>query len=145
MIFLLLFLLKTLITWSKILFYQSQLNKQILSQYTKKILGMKRKITGLEASHPTYLKFMSVASIHRWTSSFTTFFLNTSFDLEKGRVNSNVYLLWQKNETCEALLADLSKAFYCLPHDLIDPILLMVAIFHHLNCLTLIYATDANV
>ena len=43
----LLLLLKILITWSKTVFSQIHLNKQILRQYTKKIPGMKRKATGL--------------------------------------------------------------------------------------------------
>ena len=43
----LLLLLKILITWSKTVFSQILLNKQILKQYTKKIPGMKRKTTGL--------------------------------------------------------------------------------------------------
>ena len=43
----LLLLLKILITWSKTVFSQIHLNKQILKQYTKKIPGMKRKTTGL--------------------------------------------------------------------------------------------------
>ena len=43
----LLLLLKILITWSKTVFSQIHLNKQILRQYTKKIPGMKRKTTGL--------------------------------------------------------------------------------------------------
>ena len=43
----LLLLLKILITWSKTVFSQIHLNKQILRQYTKKIPGVKRKTTGL--------------------------------------------------------------------------------------------------
>ena len=47
-----------------------------------------------------------------------------------------------QNGTCAALLPGLSKAFDCLPHDLL---IAKLTIFHHLNCLTVIYATDANV
>ena len=65
MTYLLLLLLKTLITRSKTLFSQIHLNKQILSQFTNKIPGMKRKSADLYAFYPTYLKFMSVACIHR--------------------------------------------------------------------------------
>ena len=45
--FLLLLLLITLIALSKSLFPHIHLNKQILSQYTNKILGITRKTRGL--------------------------------------------------------------------------------------------------
>ena len=47
MTFLLLLLLETLLIWSKTLLYQFSLNKQIWSEDTKIIPGVKRKITGL--------------------------------------------------------------------------------------------------
>ena len=51
-----------------------------------------------------------------------------------------------QNETCAALLADLFKAFACLPHHLVvAKVCSLVAIFHHLNFLTAIYVTDTKV
>ena len=44
--YLLLLLLKTLTKWPKTLFSKIHLNMQVLSQYIKKIPGVKRKITG---------------------------------------------------------------------------------------------------
>lgn len=57
------FVTETLKTWSK----TPRLGdiKQILSQYTKTIPGMERKITSLQVSYLTYLDFMSVACINR--------------------------------------------------------------------------------
>ena len=74
------FVTETLKTWSK----TPRLGdiKQILSQYTKTIPGMERKITSLQVSYLTYLDFMSVACVNRWTSTLTLFYLNTSLDLE---------------------------------------------------------------
>ena len=85
----------------------------------KKIPGMIRKTTGQYESYLICLKFMSVACIHRLTSTLTLLFLNISLDLEKYIMHSNVYLLCLKNGTCAALLADLCIAFDCLPHDLL--------------------------
>ena len=63
----------------------------------KKIPGMIRKTTGLYESYITCFKFMSVACIHRLTSTLTLLFLNISLDLEKDIMHSNVYLLCLKN------------------------------------------------
>lgn len=40
-------LLKNLMVWSKTLFSQIRLNKHMLSQHTKKIPEVKRKVVGL--------------------------------------------------------------------------------------------------
>lgn len=125
-----LLLIKTVITWSKILPYLIHLNKQILNQYTKTIPGKNRKITVLSVSYKTYLKVMSIASIHRWKSTLILFILYINLDLEMGRnailcTAIFTYYDWKmeslekwitsldQNRTCVVLLTDLSKGFHC--------------------------------
>ena len=113
-------LLKTLIAWSKNLFSQIHLHKQIWSQYTKKIPGMKKKITVLCAFSPTYLKFIGVACIPHWTSILVLFLLNTSLDLKRDIVHiERLRVSLDQNGYCAALLTDLFKAFDCLASDLL--------------------------